>query len=101
MKLDEPADRGDRHRYRDRKGGLFRGARDLLGATYWKPIRAGLDGESDTQLVARLGNLSADRIVPKRYRLRTQLRPIIPLKWTEFASKWIRSMCQTLGSDRS
>lgn len=45
------------------------GLANLLGANYWKPIQAGLEGETDTQIVARLGGLSADRIVPERYRL--------------------------------
>ena len=47
----------------------------LLGANYWKPIQAGLEGESDSQLVARLGGLSDDRIVPERYRLKTPASP--------------------------
>jgi dethiobiotin synthetase len=47
----------------------------LLGANYWKPIQAGLEGESDSQLVARLGGLSDDRIVPERYRLETPASP--------------------------
>ncbi|WP_128931988.1 dethiobiotin synthase [Bradyrhizobium zhanjiangense] len=51
------------------------GLAGLLGATYWKPIQAGLEGESDTEVVARLGNLSSDRIVPERYRLRIAASP--------------------------
>jgi dethiobiotin synthetase len=47
----------------------------LLGANYWKPIQAGLEGETDSQLVAKLGGLSADRIVPERYRLKTPASP--------------------------
>jgi dethiobiotin synthetase len=47
----------------------------LLGADYWKPIQAGLEGETDSQLVARLGGLSDDRIVPERYRLKTPASP--------------------------
>ena len=47
----------------------------LLGANYWKPIQAGLEGETDSQLVARLGGLSDDRIMPERYRLRTPASP--------------------------
>lgn len=43
---------------------------NLLGANYWKPIQAGLEGETDRQLVARLGSLSPDLIAPDRYRLR-------------------------------
>ena len=51
------------------------GLADLLGANYWKPIQAGLEGETDTELVARLGNLSPDRIVPELYELRTPASP--------------------------
>jgi len=51
------------------------GLADLLGANYWKPIQAGLEGETDTELVARLGSLSSDRIVPELYRLRTPASP--------------------------
>ncbi|MCK1517550.1 ATP-dependent dethiobiotin synthetase BioD [Bradyrhizobium sp. 190] len=51
------------------------GLANLLGANYWKPIQAGLDGETDTQVAARLGSLSPDRIVPERYRLRTPASP--------------------------
>lgn len=51
------------------------GLADLLGASYWKPIQAGLEGETDTEIVARLGGLSADRILPERYRLTTPASP--------------------------
>lgn len=51
------------------------GLTNLLGANYWKPIQAGLEGETDTQIVARLGGLSAYRIVPERYRLTTPASP--------------------------
>jgi dethiobiotin synthetase len=42
---------------------------NLLGAKFWKPIQVGLEGETDTERVARLGNLPCDRIMPERYRL--------------------------------
>jgi dethiobiotin synthetase len=51
------------------------GLADLLGANYWKPIQAGLEEETDSQLVARLGGLPADRIEPELYRLRTPASP--------------------------
>jgi dethiobiotin synthetase len=51
------------------------GLADLLGASYWKPIQSGLDGETDSQAVARLGRLSGDRILPERYRLKTPASP--------------------------
>jgi dethiobiotin synthetase len=51
------------------------GLADLLGANYWKPIQAGLESETDSHIVARLGGLSDDRIVPERYRLQTPASP--------------------------
>ena len=51
------------------------GLADFLGASYWKPIQAGLEGESDSQVVARLGGLSNNRILPERYRLQTPASP--------------------------
>lgn len=46
-----------------------------IGATYWKPVQAGLDGETDSATVARLSGASADRIVPEAYRLTTPASP--------------------------
>ena len=51
------------------------GLADLLGASYWKPIQSGLDGETDSEIVARLGELSEDRILRERYRLKTPVSP--------------------------
>ncbi|WP_027515793.1 dethiobiotin synthase [Bradyrhizobium sp. WSM1417] len=51
------------------------GLANLLGANYWKPVQAGLEGETDAQLVARLGRLSPDQIVPEFYRFRTPASP--------------------------
>ena len=48
---------------------------DRLGACYWKPIQSGLEGETDSEIVARLGGLSEDRIWPERYRLKTPVSP--------------------------
>jgi dethiobiotin synthetase len=45
-----------------------------LGADYWKPVQAGLDGETDSQTVARLGG-SKVRILPEAYRLATPCSP--------------------------
>ena len=47
----------------------------LLGAFYWKPVQAGLDGETDSQAVARLGGLGPDRILPEAWRLTTPASP--------------------------
>ena len=51
------------------------GLADLLDAHYWKPIQSGLEGETDSLIVAGLGGLSDDRIVPERYRLRMPASP--------------------------
>jgi dethiobiotin synthetase len=66
------------------------GLANFLGADYWKPIQSGLEGETDSQLVARLGGLSEDRIVPERYRLET---PASPHRAAE-----IDGVCITAGS---
>lgn len=46
----------------------------FLDAAYWKPIQAGLEGETDSQTVARLAEMP-DRILPEQYRLRTPASP--------------------------
>lgn len=43
-----------------------------LGATYWKPVQAGLDGETDSETVARLSGVA---VLPERYRLRMPASP--------------------------
>jgi dethiobiotin synthetase len=47
----------------------------FLEAAYWKPVQAGLEGETDSQIVGRLAELPAERILPERYRLRTPASP--------------------------
>lgn len=44
----------------------------VLGATYFKPIQAGLEEETDTQLVTRL---SGQKVLPEVYRLNTPASP--------------------------
>ena len=51
------------------------GLADRLGACYWKPIQSGLEDETDSEAVARLGGLSSDRILPECYRLTTPVSP--------------------------
>jgi len=46
-----------------------------LGASYWKPIQAGLEDGSDTQRVAALGGLPPSAILPEAYRLTTPCSP--------------------------
>jgi len=46
-----------------------------LDATYWKPVQAGLEEETDSELVARLTEIPASRILPEIYRLTTPCSP--------------------------
>ena len=45
-----------------------------LGARYWKPVQAGLAGETDSAVVARLSDGKA-QILPEAYRLVTPCSP--------------------------
>lgn len=47
-----------------------------LDAYYWKPVQAGLDGETDAQVVARLSGLPVERILPEVYRLAMPRSPL-------------------------
>lgn len=46
-----------------------------LNADYWKPIQAGLNEETDSGCVARLGQIHPHRIHPEAYRLATPCSP--------------------------
>ena len=46
----------------------------MLGANYWKPIQAGLDGATESERVCELG-VPGERIVPEAYRLTTPCSP--------------------------
>lgn len=46
-----------------------------LDADYWKPIQAGLDGETDREVVIRLSGIDAARAHAEAYRLRTPASP--------------------------
>lgn len=48
---------------------------DALGACYWKPIQSGLDEETDSETVRRLGRIPPGRIFPEAWRLRTPVSP--------------------------
>lgn len=48
------------------------GLAGALGATYYKPVQAGLEDETDSQTVARL---SGAPVLPERYRLRLPASP--------------------------
>ncbi len=48
-----------------------------LGGYYWKPVQAGLEGETDSDVVRRLSGLAAERILPEAYRLKLPASPHI------------------------
>lgn len=48
-----------------------------LGASYWKPVQSGLDGETDSAAVSRLARLTAARVIPSAYALRMPASPHI------------------------
>jgi len=47
----------------------------FLDGVYWKPVQAGLQGETDSEMVQRLSALPAERILPEAWRLRTPASP--------------------------
>lgn len=49
------------------------GLSQALKATYWKPAQAGLEGETDSEAVARLAPDA--RVLPEAYRLKTPCSP--------------------------
>ncbi|MBY5882395.1 ATP-dependent dethiobiotin synthetase BioD [Rhizobium leguminosarum] len=46
-----------------------------LDGYYWKPVQAGLEDETDSETVARLGGVPRARILPEVYRLATPASP--------------------------
>lgn len=46
-----------------------------LDATYWKPIQAGLDEETDTEFVQRVSAVASEKIIPEKFRLETPMSP--------------------------
>jgi dethiobiotin synthetase len=46
-----------------------------LDASYWKPVQAGLDEETDRETVLRLSGLSEQRMLREAYRLKTPASP--------------------------
>jgi dethiobiotin synthetase len=46
-----------------------------LGACYWKPVQAGAEPETDSQIVRRLSGASPDRILPEAYVLAEPIAP--------------------------
>lgn len=51
------------------------GLTNLLGASYWKPVQAGLAGETDSETVKRLGDVSPGRVLAETWRLNTPASP--------------------------
>ncbi len=47
----------------------------FLDGFYWKPVQAGLDGETDSAVVRRLSGLPPERILPEIWRLQTPASP--------------------------
>lgn len=54
---------------------LAAGLLAAFGGCYWKPVQAGLAGETDAEVVRRLAGVSGDRILPEVYRLTTAASP--------------------------
>ncbi len=46
-----------------------------LGASYWKPVQAGLAEGTDSETVAHIGGIDPSRILPERYRLKIPASP--------------------------
>lgn len=51
------------------------GLAGALGSSYWKPVQAGLEGETDTARVAALSGLPSAKLLPETHRLRTPCSP--------------------------
>ncbi len=48
-----------------------------LRASYWKPVQAGLEGETDSETVRRLSGLAGGQVIPEAYRLKLPASPHI------------------------
>jgi dethiobiotin synthetase len=46
-----------------------------LQACYWKPVQSGLEEETDSEVVERLGGVPRARILPEAYRLKMPASP--------------------------
>jgi dethiobiotin synthetase len=46
-----------------------------LDGYYWKPVQAGLAGETDSEIVGRLSGAAPSRILPEVYKLNTPASP--------------------------
>jgi dethiobiotin synthetase len=61
------------------------GLADALGACYWKPIQSGLDDETDSDTVLRLGRIPPQRIFAEAWRLKTPVSPHLSAEIDEVA----------------
>ncbi len=48
---------------------------DALGAYYWKPVQSGLDEETDSETIRRLGRIPPERVLPEAWRLKMPVSP--------------------------
>ena len=53
------------------------GLTGALSAHYWKPVQSGLEEETDSEIVARLGTVPPEKILPEAYRLSLPASPHI------------------------
>ena len=51
-----------------------------LSANYYKPVQAGLDGETDSEFVKRLSGMPDEHFYPESYRLQTPASPHLSAK---------------------
>lgn len=51
------------------------GLTGILGAHYWKPVQAGMDERTDSEIVAHLSSLPSEHILPEAYCLTTAASP--------------------------
>ncbi len=51
------------------------GLSGYLGARYWKPVQAGLEDETDSQIVQRLAGSRVQAVLPEVWRLTTPCSP--------------------------
>ena len=51
------------------------GLTQLLDGVYWKPVQAGLDGETDSEAVQRLSGIPPGRTLPEAWALKTPASP--------------------------
>jgi dethiobiotin synthetase len=56
-----------------------------LGASYWKPVQAGLVPPTDSETVAQLSGASDDRILPEAYRLKEPVAPHIAARYMKIS----------------